>query len=124
MESTTQKWTCSDCGVSFGGPASERREPCGECGSLARTAHVAIEETVTTSVYLKTRAKHRDGGAKAVREVTEGDDYHRNTGRWNVMRRVIDRANNWYEETFRDRNTGDIVHHRAEALTDHKKPRV
>jgi hypothetical protein len=85
---------------------------------------VLIEETITTEVYRKTRAKHRDGGARVVRDITGGDDYHRNTGRWNLMRRVIDRANNWYEETFRDRNNGEIVHHTAEPLTDHKKPKA
>lgn len=124
MDSTTQNWACSGCGSPIEASALEPRQPCGKCGSLARTAHVSIEETVTTSVYLKTRAKHRDGGTKVVRDITEGDDYHRNTGRWNIMRRVIDRANNWYEETFRNRDTGDIVHHTAEPLTDHKKPKV
>jgi len=65
---------------------------------------------VTTQVYLKTHSKHRDGGRMVVREVIEGDDYYRKTGQWTVMRRLIDRVNDWYEEIFRDRETGRVIH--------------
>ena len=42
-----------------------------------------------------------------------------------VQPRIIDRANNWYEETFRDRDTGEIVPpHKAEPLTEHRKPKA
>ena len=123
MESSLQDWTCSGCGAPIEHPSSEQRLPCPKCGSLARTAHVSVTETITVSAYLKTRAKHRDGGTKVLRDITEGDDYHRKTGKWNIMRRVIDRANNWYEEAFRDRDSGEVVHHTAEPLTEHKKPK-
>jgi hypothetical protein len=87
-------------------------------------AHVTLTVGVTVETHPKTRAKHRDGGTKVLREVTEGDDFHRNTGQWNLMRRVIDRANNWYEEIFRDRYSGAIVHRTAEPLTEHRKPKT
>jgi hypothetical protein len=73
MDSTAQNWTCSGCGTPTETPAAEPRQPCVRCGSLARTAHVPVEECITTGVYLKTRAKHRDGGATVVRDITEGD---------------------------------------------------
>jgi len=82
---------------------------------------VSITETVSVSTYLKTRTKRREGGSKVVHEVTEGDDYHRKTGRWTIMRRVIDRANNWYEEIFHDRGSGAIIHHTAEPLSEHRQ---
>ena len=71
-------------------------------------------------MYLKSHLKHRQGGKKVMREVIEGDDYHRNSGKWNLMRRVIDRATDWYEEIFRDRNTGAIIHKTEEPLTQHR----
>jgi len=123
MSDDAPDWTCSGCGRAVEETTPEKRTPCLHCGSLARTAHVTVTETVSVTTYLKTRAKHRDGGTKVLRDITEGDDYHRKTGKWNLMRRVIDRANNWYEEIFRDRDSGAIVHHTAEPLTEHKKPK-
>jgi ribosomal protein S27AE len=125
MESSTENWTCSGCGAPIETASSEPRQQCPKCGSLARTAHVSIAETITVNAYLKTHTKHRDGGTKVVREVIEGDNYHRTRGKWDIVRRVIDRANNRYEETFRDRDTGEIVPpHKAEPLTEHRKPKA
>jgi hypothetical protein len=117
--SPASEWTCSGCGELIFDLA-ERRKPCLKCGSITRTVHVALTETMKAEVYLKTHTKHRDGGRKVVREVIEGDDYHRKTGKWNVMRRLIDRAGNWYEEIFHDPDTGEVVHHTAEPLTEHR----
>ena len=79
---------------------------------------------MTVTDHFKKRVKHREGGTKVLRDITDGEDYHRNTGKWNIMRRVIDRANNWYEETFRDPESGDIVHHTSEPLTEHTKAKT
>ncbi len=125
MGASPQCWICSDCGTELKVAADEQvRQPCPKCGSLRRTAHLLIQESLTISDHLKTHAKHRDGGKKVVREVIEGEDYHRNTQKWNVMRRVIDRANDWYEEIFKDKSTGDVLHHTAERLTEHKGPKL
>lgn len=95
-----QDWTCCECGLPVAAADLMPRRPCPQCGSLARTAHVSIAETVTVNAYLKMRAKHRDGGSKVVRDITEGDDYHRKTGKWNLMRRVIDRATTGMKKCF------------------------
>jgi predicted RNA-binding Zn-ribbon protein involved in translation (DUF1610 family) len=124
MSDSTQDWTCSGCGRHVDETTTGKRRPCPKCGAVARTAHVTVAQTVTVAVHLKTHAKHRDGGTKVRREIIEGDDFHRKTGRWNLMRRVIDRTSNWYEETFRDRDSGAVVHHTAEPLTEHKKPKA
>jgi predicted RNA-binding Zn-ribbon protein involved in translation (DUF1610 family) len=122
MESSAQRWTCSKCGTPIEPSAIEPRQPCPTCGSLARTAHVSVHDTLHVSAYLKTHAKHREGGRKVVREVIAGDDYHHKSGKWNIMRRVIDRMNDWYEETFKERHSGEVIHHTAEPLTDHRRP--
>jgi hypothetical protein len=120
-----QSLVCSGCGTPIieDTPAGLRR-PCPRCGSLGRTENVSVAETIHVQEYLKTHTKHRDGGRKVVREVIEGDDYYRKTGKWNVMRRLIDRGKNWYEESFLDRDSGEIVHRNAEPLSKHRqKPR-
>jgi hypothetical protein len=50
----------------------------------------------------------------------EGDDFTRSTSRWSVMRRVIDRMNNWYEKIIRDRETGAVIYQVKEPLTEHR----
>jgi hypothetical protein len=115
-------WTCSDCGMPVEAiePPNVPRRPCLNCGSTARTAHVSVTETVSVQTYMKVHSKHRDGGRKVVREEISGDDFHRKTGRWSIMRRLIDRANDWYEEVFHNRDTGDVIHKKAERLSDHR----
>ena len=119
-------WSCSNCGEPLevtGKPPTSPRRPCPNCGSTARTANVSVTETLSAAVYLKTHSKHREGGRKVIREEIAGDDYHRKTGKWNIMHRLIDRMNNWYEETFYDRNSGEVIHKKAEPLTEHRHPR-
>lgn len=124
MEVSSQKWSCGDCGTELQVSADEQsRQLCPSCGSFRRTAHLLIQESLAIDDHLKIHAKHREGGKKIMREVIEGDDFHRNTKRWNVMRRIIDRTNNWYEEIFKDKVTGEVLHHTAEPLTEHKRPK-
>jgi len=113
---------CSGCGASLNDGEPADREACPNCGSRARTFGVAADIRIQSAVYLKTHTKHRDGGSKVLREVIEGDDYYRKTGKWSVMRRVIDRGKNWYEEIFRERETGAIIHEKAHPLSEHTHP--
>jgi hypothetical protein len=119
-------WSCSGCGNTLhiqAQPAGSPRIPCPHCGSTARTAHVSASVRASTQVYLKSHAKYREGGRKVVREEISGDDLFRKSGRWSIMRRLIDRASDWYEETFHDRDTGQIIHRKAEPLSQHRSPR-
>ena len=36
------------------------------------------------------------------------------------MRRTVDRDGNWYRETFLDPETGEVLHHCEEPLTEHR----
>jgi predicted RNA-binding Zn-ribbon protein involved in translation (DUF1610 family) len=114
--------SCSYCGQPIEEDSSTApRSPCPICGETARTINASVTETISLREYMKTHHKHREG-SKVICEEIAGDDYYRKTGTWSIMRRVIDRANNWYEETFRDRDSGDVIHHKAEPLTEHRLP--
>ena len=116
----TDSMTCSECGAPASDAALETRQPCPVCRSMARTMGVAVKLEAKTVMYIKTRALHREGGHKVVREEIIGDDFYRATGKWSVMRRLIDRINDRYEETFRDRDTGEILHQKAHRLSEHR----
>jgi hypothetical protein len=96
------------------------RKACPVCGSTRRTANESVTESVRMSVRMSTKTQHRDGGKRVVREVTEGDSYHRKTGKWNVMHRLIDWGNDWYHERIRDGETGKVLHENSEPLSEHK----
>jgi hypothetical protein len=119
-KNSTPVWNCSGCGEAIT-DVCEPRHPCAKCGSTARTAALTLVESVDLKDYTKTHWKHRESGRKVVLEVISGDDYHRTTGKWNVMHRRIDRKNDQYEETFRDRETGHVLHHNEEPLSMHRK---
>jgi hypothetical protein len=109
---------CSGCEKPMDDEAGPR-QPCPGCGSTRRTANVSVTLSAQVSVHLLTKTKHRDGGKSVVREVTEGDSYHRKTGKWNLMHRLIDWGNDWYHERIRDGQTGEVVHENSEPLSEH-----
>ena len=116
------RWICSDCGTPIE-PSEILKGPrrgCVKCGSTARTTYVESDSRVSVKSYLKTHSKHREGGKKVVREVIEGDDFYRKTGRWSIMRRLFDRINDLYEESFKDRETGEEILRKSEPLSKHR----
>jgi hypothetical protein len=59
------------------------------------------------------------GKGKPHLEGKTGDDLHRKTGKWMFLERVFDHAKNWYKELITDPETGEVVRHCEEPLTDH-----
>jgi hypothetical protein len=57
---------------------------------------------------------------KVLKEEISGDVYSRGEKAWNYLYRLIDRANNWYEERVLSRKTGKIIHQKAEPLSQHR----
>jgi hypothetical protein len=114
------QWHCTKCGKELPDEPAEKRKPCPNCGSTARSTGVTASISIARAVHLKTHSKHRDGSRKIVREEISGDDFHRQSGRWNLINRLIDRANDWYQETFRSEETGEIIHYTAEPLSNHQ----
>lgn len=127
---TSSNWNCSGCGADVDDERIQPRKPCPHCGSMARTANVSVHIAAEATIHLLTKSKHRDGGKRVVREIVAGDSYHRLTSRWNLLRRLIDWGNDWYEETVRQKD-GSLIHYCAEKLSEHtghgtakKKPRA
>ena len=61
----------------------------------------------------------RPGHKKPIYESVSGDDLHRATGQWNKLTREIDRENNLYKEVITNPESGDVLRHCEEPLTDH-----
>lgn len=113
---------CGKCGKeleeSLSLPVTERT-PCPDCGSTSRQFAVAINETLKLHSKLSMKGR-RPGMKRPFVEQVSGHDLHRESGRWMILVRVIDRLNNWYHEVIKDPETDEVVHESSESLSDHK----
>lgn len=117
-----KKVKCGNCGRELDEspslPVSERT-PCPDCGSTSRQFAIAINETLELHSKLGMKGR-RPGMKRPFVEQVSGHDLHRQSGRWMVLIRVIDRLNNWYHEIVKDPETGDVLHESSEPLSRHK----
>jgi hypothetical protein len=80
--------------------------------------HKALAGTLEMHSGVAMKARH--GKSKPFLEQDAGDSFHRNTGKWTTLQRVIDRAGNWYSETVTDPGTGETIHKCEEPLDQHR----
>jgi hypothetical protein len=114
--------TCDQCSMSLDeGPNTpiESRKPCPTCGSLDRHVQVSVYDTARVKEKLQLKGRHAVGG-KPFTEQVHGDDLERKSGKWMILRRIIDRANDWYHELITDPETGTTVHECKEPLSQHR----
>jgi hypothetical protein len=126
MTTTAGPSQCADCnkvlGEEFCLPGTERL-PCPNCGSMGR--RYALEVGVTNQILPSLHAEGRRAGMSRgkgwfkrirmalVAQVSRG-------GAIAQHERIIDRDNDRYTETVTIRDTGKIVHHWDEPLSEHR----
>jgi hypothetical protein len=65
--------------------------------------------------------KARDGQTgKLFNEQKIGEEFFHRTGRWRRLRRLIDRCGNRYLQHIEDAETGEVLQHVDEPLTEHQ----
>ena len=113
--------TCEECSRTLDEPhdlAPERRSPC-PCGSLERHVYLNVHDEVRAHEAVALKARHGDTG-RPFREIKAGDDLHKQTGRWNVLWRLIDHDEDLYEERIIDGETGAVIRDVREPLSQHR----
>lgn len=116
-----QRMHCGNCGRELDEAPSTpvvERQPCPACASTVRRVEVGISATATARSVLSFKAR-RAGRSRWFAKGKVGDDFHRKTGRWSRLERILDRAGDWYREIIRDRPTGDVIHHDEGPLSKH-----
>jgi hypothetical protein len=113
---------CSDCGSPLidDKPMDDlsQRKPCPHCGSLKRTHHASILETLTVRDYYKMVAKRR-GKKRPIFELESGSKRSIALDKRVHLERNIDRENDLYVERITDYETGEIIHECEEPLSKH-----
>ena len=70
--------------------------------------------------HLFRRARHPGTRANYDVQLEEGDSFHRKSARWHRLTRIIDRLRDRYYEHVTDAETGVVVRHIDERLSDHR----
>ncbi|MCY4351714.1 MAG: zinc ribbon domain-containing protein [Gemmatimonadetes bacterium] len=113
---------CTECGNPIEEPINKQEyATCPHCGSDQRPisncgAKINIKEQ---SIYTLIDP-NQTGKSKIRYERLSGDDLHRKSGKWNKKERIIDRENDRYMEKFIDPETGGVIHHCDEPLSEHQ----
>jgi len=121
VNATIDSIECSDChellDESYQPP---NQKGCPRCGSLRRTIQVGA--ILSTMVGFHAKASWRTGDrkrGKPLRWGVTGDDLHSESGRWNKLERTFDRIMDLYYEHIVDGETGVVIRHCVEKLSEH-----
>lgn len=116
---------CTNCGQQLPSEwASEIiKPPCPKCGSLKKEISIAIVEDAAIKIHESLRGKLKDANFSSKKnprvDFFVGDDLRKSDGKWMQKERLIDKNNRQYREVVIDPQTGEIVHHVEEPLSDH-----
>jgi ribosomal protein S27AE len=121
MSVSTDTIKCSDCGTIVDGcnDTPEQRTRCGKCGSTKRTHQCSITETVIARDGIGMKAK-RTGEKKPYIEDLAKPDYSKSLDKLVYRERIIDRDNDQYYEKLTDYESGEVIHHCKEPLSQHQ----
>lgn len=120
MSSSTPTVKCAGCGLKLDEEAVPvaQRSPCPECGSTARMFEMRLSGSVSFKSKVAAKARNPKPG-KPFHEQVTGDDLFKLTGQWNKLRRIIDRARDYYFELITDPKTGKVIRYCEEPLSKH-----
>ncbi len=90
------------------------------CGEVGVALGITVNDTAAVREMLAFRAKgDRDGKRSVFLQGKTGDEFHRDTQRWTVISRTIDRDNDRYDEVITGADTGEVLHECREPLSEH-----
>ena len=112
---------CTDCGalIDTATDTPENRTPCTACGKIRRTFNMFIEEKIILRDGLGMKAK-RPGESRPYVEDKAMPSFSHRLGKHVLREQVIDRDNNRYFEKVSDYESGEIIHHSEEPLSEHR----
>ncbi len=95
--------------------------PCPGCGQeWGKNYFVTVTSKVVASGSMEARGIEQGRGRSAYfRRITQGKELFRKTGRVHQLVRDIDRRGNRYYEHIEDAETGEVIRHKDELLSEH-----
>jgi len=119
MAEPSQAFPCPRCKVPVVATAvSGSSAKCPACGVALHFKSLTAE--VLVSGHLFRRARHPGTKANYDVQLEDGSSFHRKSLRWHRLTRIIDRLHDRYYEHVTDAETGSVVRHIDERLSDHR----
>ena len=113
---------CDECGAVVRPDTPDgTRTPCASCGATTQQIRILIEDTVALHDEIRLAVREGEPGEVAPHLLLRtGDSWSVRLQRWLARTMRIDRRSNHYEETVVDPQTGEVVHHDAGLLSEHR----
>lgn len=114
------KVKCAECEeiIDTSIDTEEEKAPCPKCGSQNRAHELSFDDELLAVDGYGVKGK-RPGQKKPFVEEKSGPDYSHSRKKLVRKERLIDRDNNKYYEIVTDYQSGEVIHHCEEPLTDH-----
>lgn len=126
MTDIEQNIVCAECGHELPSEwisQAHAGQHCEECGSTNQKINLSVTEEVSLQINDWMDAKVKDdsfrSGKKIRKRVFAGDDLRVSKGDYVDKLRVIDKDNDLYIEKITDKETGEVIHHTEEPLSEH-----
>jgi hypothetical protein len=110
---------CKECGQKLDESYAAPEKKC-PCGSLLRRLIPSVEFNAKVHLYAKYRWWNRTPKGRASRWGMAGDDFYQSLGKWSILVRTFDGLRDWYYEHIVDKETGRVIKHCEEKLSDHR----
>lgn len=122
--SQSETWNCTECGEPCTPVrAGEENLPCTRCGSLAKTINLQFSDeigvTVTDWFDIKATNTKMSGKRKMRRHLQTGSQWSVSREKMVEKVRDIDRDADTYYERVVDPDTGEVLRHCEEPLSEH-----
>ena len=128
MNDSSNSTFCSSCNTIFTSDDAQACPNCGLCGSTDKPIN-KFKLNLSGSIQPRRRLKavgydptlpSKAQQKKNRIEVWTGDDYCVSRQKWVHKERVIDKRSNLYCEDVTDPDTGEVIHHVCEPLSEHR----
>jgi hypothetical protein len=116
----TERCTCGAVLPFENADRLENRTPCSSCGSTSRIFELLFQAKMTplkTDLGLKAKST---GQRKPWYESFGGADWSRTFQKFMEKTRTINRRSDHYTEVVKDPDTGEVIHHCSEPLSQHR----
>ncbi len=126
MSEKTTVVKCGQCGKVLDEPSDtplQKRTPCPECGSIARHFEREIADVSPTQSSIRAKGREKPAGqpgGKPWLKMMSEPSWSFDRKKWVHREKMENSRDDWYAETVTDPDTGEIIHHHEEPLTDHR----
>jgi hypothetical protein len=107
---------CKDCGTEF--KDNNNNSVCPKCGGKSKMVQLTANFDIPFHIQWKMRGKKL---SKQIFELIFGDEKSTRLNIFVKKSRLIDKENDWYEETVINPQTGEIIHECKEKLSEHQQ---